>query len=105
MCGALKPRFILHLDVEIITNALTLWGIFGRRKEIHDMIMELHKQGYLDKNIAKILNDRNILTPRNRVWFAKNVWAARNYIRSRENRATETSWKITKVFCETPDNV
>jgi len=91
--------------VEITTNALTLWGIFGKRKEIHDMIMELHKQGYLDKNIAKILNDRNILTPRNRVWFAKNVWAARNYIRSRENRATETSWKITKVFCETPDNV
>ena len=91
--------------MEITTNALTLWGIFGKRKEIHDMIMELHKQGYLDKNIAKILNDRNILTPRYRVWFAKNVWAARNYIRSRENRATETSWKITKVFCETPDNV
>ena len=57
MCGALKPRFILHLDVEIITYALTLWGIFGRRKEIHDMIMKLHGQGHLDKDIAAIVND------------------------------------------------
>ena len=100
MCGALKPRFILHLDVEIITNALTLRGIFGRRKEIHDMIMELHDHGYLDKDIAEILNDRNILTPRNRVWFGKNVWAARDYIRKRQERETQTSWKITRVFCE-----
>ena len=52
--GTLKPRFILHLDVEIITNALTLWGIFGKRKEIHDTIMKLHNQGYLDKDIAEI---------------------------------------------------
>ncbi len=37
--------------------------------------MELHNQGYLDKDIAEILYDRNILTPRNKVWFAKNVWA------------------------------
>ena len=71
MCGVIIPRFVLHLDVEITTNALTLWGIFGRRKEIHDMIMELHDQGYLDKDIATILNDRDILTPRNKVWFAK----------------------------------
>ena len=47
MCGIIIPRFVLHLDVEITTNALTLWGIFGRRKETHDMIMELHDQGYL----------------------------------------------------------
>ena len=98
--GTLKPRFILHLDVEIITNALTLWGIFGKRKEIHDTIMELHNQGYLDKDIAEILNDRNILTPRNKVWFAKNVWAARNYLSKRQERETQTSWKITRVFCE-----
>ena len=98
--GALKPRFILHLDVEIITNALTLWGIFGKRKEIHDTIMEFHNQGYLDKDIAEILNDRKILTPRNKVWFAKNVWAARNYLGKRQERETQTSWKITRVFCE-----
>ena len=100
MCGVIIPRFVLHLDVEITTNALTLWGIFGRRKEIHDMIMELHDQGYLDKDIAEILNDRNILTLRNRVWFGKNVWAARDYIRKRQERETQTSWKITRVFCE-----
>ena len=33
MCGVIIPKFVLHLDVEITTNALTLWGIFGRRKE------------------------------------------------------------------------
>ena len=100
MCGIIIPRFVLHLDVEITTNALTLWGIFGRRKEIHDMIMELHDQGYLDKDIAEILNDRNILTPRNKMWFAKNVRAARNYLCKRQERETQTSWKITRVFCE-----
>ena len=100
MCGVIIPRFVLHLDVEITTNALTLWGIFGRRKEIHDMIMELHDQGYLDKDIAKVLNDRNIPTPRNKMWFAKNVWAARNYLRKRQERETQISWKITRVFCE-----
>lgn len=54
MCGALKPRFILHIDVEIITNTLSIWGIFGKRKEIHEMIMDLHDQEYLDKDILPL---------------------------------------------------
>ena len=54
MCGALKPRFILHIDVEIITNTLSIWGIFGKRKEFHEMIMDLHDQGYLDKDILPL---------------------------------------------------
>ena len=95
MCGALKPRFILHIDVEIITNALSIWGIFGKRKEIHEMIMDLHDQGYLVKDIAKIMNSRNIPTPRNKLWCAKHVWAARNYLRKRKERETQTTWKIT----------
>ena len=62
--------------------------------------MELHDQGYLDKDIAEILNYRNILTPRNKMWFAKNVWAAKNYLRKRQERETQTSWKITRLFSE-----
>ena len=54
MCGALKPRFILRIDVEIITNTLSIWGIFGKHKEIHEMIMDLHDQGYLDKDILPL---------------------------------------------------
>ena len=100
MCGALNPRFILHIDVEILTNALSIWGIFGRRKEIHELIMDLHNRGYLDKDIAKIMNDRNIPTSRNKLWFAKHVWAARNYLRKRKARQSETTWKITRIFCE-----
>jgi hypothetical protein len=53
--------------------------------------MGLNAQGYLDKDIAKILNDRNIPTLRNKVWLGKNVWAARGYIRKREERRTQTS--------------
>ena len=62
--------------------------------------MELHNQGYLDKDIAEILNVGKILTPRNKVWCAKNVWASRNYFGKRQERETQTSWKITRVFCE-----
>ena len=54
------------------------------------MIMGLHNKGYLDKDIAKFLNDRNITTPRNKRWFAKHVWAARNYVRKRKERKKDT---------------
>ena len=89
--GILKPQFILHVEVEITTNAMSLWNIYGKRKDIHEMIMGLHAQGYLDKYFAKTLNVRNIPNLRNRVWLGKNVWAARDYLRKREERRTQTS--------------
>jgi Mg-chelatase subunit ChlI len=93
----IKDRFELHIEVEIITNALTLWGIFNKRAEIHDQIVELHSQGFSDKEIARILNQKNIQTPRNTLWAAKKVWHVRKYISNREARKTQTSWKIKKI--------
>ena len=61
--------------------------------------MDLHTQGYLDKDIAKILIDRNIPTPLNKLWFAKHVWDARNYLRKKD-REIQTTWKIAEIFRE-----
>lgn len=79
--GILKPRSILHVDLEVTTYASSLWNVRGNRKESHAMIMDLHIKGYLDKGIAKILIARNIPTRLNKLWFAKHIWAARNYLR------------------------
>ena len=97
--GSLNPRFTLFVEAEVRTTALTIHKIPDKHQPIHDEIMRLHSLGNLDKNIAKILDERGIPTPLNRKWSGKLVWHIRKYIRLREERRKDYSLEITSISC------
>jgi hypothetical protein len=97
--GFLNPRFTLFVEAEVRTTALTIHKIPDKHQPIHDEIMRLHSSGNLDKDIAKMLDERGIPTPLNRKWSAKLVWHIRKYIRLREERRKDYSLEITSISC------
>jgi hypothetical protein len=47
----------------------------------HRLIEELHSKGYSDKEIAKVLNAKNIKTPRGLKYYQELVFVTRRKIR------------------------
>ncbi len=84
-------------EVQICTRRLSLNQLTDDTVDRHRLIEELHSKGHSDKEIAKVLNAKNIKTPRGLKYYQELVFVTRRKIRLRQERSKDLEVKIGKI--------
>ena len=91
---------VLVFDVELTTKALSVPVLSQGQQERHDLIQQLHEDGFTDADIAEYMNERNIKTPTGKQYYQELVWATRNKFLKRNLRKKDLSYEIKNVHFE-----
>ena len=86
---------VLTFQLTISTRSLSLNYISEERESRFELIEGLSSQGYSDKQISKILNEKNILTPRGKQYYYELVYVTRKKLQKRKLREIEKTISLS----------
>lgn len=86
---------VLTFELTVSTRSLSLNYISEERESRFELIESLFGQGYSDKQISKILNEKNILTPRGKQYYYELVYVTRKKLQKRKIREIEKSISLS----------
>ena len=67
------------------------------RSDRHQLIESLYESGHTDKQIAEILNERKILSPRGEKYYSELVFVTRQKFRLRKEREKEKDCVVSNL--------
>lgn len=83
-------RFTVTCVIKVITKSLNIKDVSDDKEYRHQLIMDLHNDGYTDKEISDYLNNQNIKTPTGKDYYYELVFVTRKKIQRRENLKNNT---------------
>ena len=97
---SLESRIRCRFNVTLTTKSLSLSDISDESHYRHQLILDLHSQGFTDTEISNYLNGNNILTPKGKLYYFNLVSVTRRKLRLREIKKTTYSYELGKLVFE-----
>ena len=88
---------VLTFQVTVTSRSLSLNYLPEDRSDRLQLIESLFESGHTDKQIAEILNERKILTPRGGKYYYELVFVTRRKFRLRKERGNERNCVVSNL--------
>ena len=88
---------VLTFQVTVTTKGLSLKFLSKDKSDRLHLIESLFDSGYTDKQIAEILNERKILSPRGEKYYSELVFVTRRKFRMRKERGKEKDCIVSNI--------
>ena len=88
---------VLTFQVIVTTRSLSLNYLSEDKSDRLKLIESLFDSGYTDKQIAEILNERKILSPRGKKYYSELVFVTRSKFRLRKEREKEKKCVVSNL--------
>ena len=66
-------------------------------KKKHDIVLNLHRKGFSNKDISKHLNYKNIKTPHNKDYYPNLIWSTIKKLKLRDKRLVKSDYELTDM--------